>query len=502
MSSDYVRTYDASGHAQEPDNTANSPDSVLASASSETNQTDETTAQKPLSPDRTNPYDAEANPSQLQEGNRADGAAAVVDANQTTETTTKQPRSRKVWLWSILTVLLVGGGFVGWRAFGNRQPAAAQAPPPMPVKVQTVTSGQVQSTAEFVGKLEAQQRVSLQPQIQGRVDRVLVASGARVRQGTPILTLSLDQTQANVSSAIATVNSNRAAVTTAEAQLEAKRADRAKAASDVKLQEVQFKRTQYLVGQGAQAQSELDTARNKLETAIATLNAADKDVNASQASVNQAQSNVDQAQAQVAANEVNLNQKQIVAPIDGIVGDFAIKAGDYVSVGQTLTSIIKNESLDMRISVPSNNVAQLRQGLPVELLDAETGKQLTRGSISFISPQIDADAQSILIKARFNNADGKLRDGQYVRARIIWNQKAGILIPTDAVNRVGGQSFVYVVQEDRSKEKPQFVVHQKPVKLGDVQNDRYPILDGVKAGDRIATSNILKLRDGAPIQPD
>ena len=199
---------------------------------------------------------------------------------------------------------------------------------------------------------------------------------------------------------------------------------------------------------------------------------------------------------------MNLNQKQVVAPINGIVGDFSIKAGDYVSVGQTLTSIIKNDALDMRISVPSNNLAQLRMGLPVELLDANTGQQLTRGSISFISPQINSDAQSILVKARFNNADGKLRDGQYVRSRIIWNQQPGILIPTQAVNRLGGQSFVFVVEEDRSKEKPQFVVHQKPVKLGDVQNDRYPVLEGIKAGDRVATSNILKLRDGAAIQPE
>jgi multidrug efflux pump subunit AcrA (membrane-fusion protein) len=70
------------------------------------------------------------------------------------------------------------------------------------------------------------------------------------------------------------------------------------------------------------------------------------------------------------------------------------------------------------------------------------------------------------------------------------------------VNRIGGQSFVYVVEEDRSKGAPQVVVHQKPVKLGDVQNDQYLILDGIKAGDRIATSNILKLRDGVPVQPE
>ncbi len=429
-------------------------------------------------------------------------ARASTDPIPADKTSSKPPRQPKSRLWGILTVLLIGGGgFVGWQLLGKREAPPPPAPPPLPVKVQTVKSSQVQSTSEFVGTLEAQQRVTLQPQIQGRIERIFVSSGDRVTQGTPIVSLSLDQTTADVSSAIAVVNSNRAALASAQAQLEAKRADRVKAAADVKLQQVQFKRTQMLVTEGAQARQELDTAQNKLDAAIATLDAANKQVNAAQASINQAQSNVQQAQAQVASTRVNLNSKQVVAPLNGIVGDFSVKVGDYVSTGGTLTTITKNDALDMRISVPSNNASQLRRGLPVELLDANTGKRLTTGSINFISPQVNTSAQSILVKARFANSGGKLRDGQYVRARIVWSQQPGILIPTQVVTRIGGQSFVFVVEEDKSKEKPQFVVHQKPVKLGDVQSERYPILEGIKAGDRLAVSNLLKLRDGTPIQP-
>lgn len=438
-------------------------------------------------------------------------ASVSTEPRPTEETSTKPPRKRKAWLLAILAILVLGGGgFVGWRLLGKRE-APPQTPPPLPVKVQTVESSQVRSTSEFVGTLEAQQRVSLQPQTQGRIERIFVSSGDRVTQGTPIVSLSLDQTTANVSSAIAVVNSNRAAVTTAQAQLEAKRADQVKAAADVKLQQVQFKRIQMLVTEGAQPRQELDIAKNNLDAAIATLNAAQKQVNAAQASINQAQSNVQQAQAQVASSQVNQNQKQIVAPLDGIVGDFLVKVGDYVNTGGNLTTITKNDLLDMRISVPSNKAAQLRRGLAVELLDTNTGKRLTTGSINFISPQVNTSGQSILVKARFTNSNGKLRDGQYVRARIIWNQQPGILIPTQVVTRIGGQSFVYVVEEnksnekvvekDKSKEKPQFIVHQKPVKLGEVQSDSYPILEGIKPGDRIVVSNILKLRDGAPIQP-
>jgi RND family efflux transporter MFP subunit len=414
----------------------------------------------------------------------------------------ERPRRRKTWLWSILTLLLLGGGgFGAWQLLGNRKALPPQMPP-TPVKVQTIESTQLQSSSEFVGTLEAQERVSLQPQIQGRIERILVSSGDRVSAGTPIVSLSLDQTQANVVSALALVNSNEAAVATAQAQLEARQADLAKAAADVDLQQTQYDRTQSLVSAGAQARQQLDIAQNNLTSALATLTAAEKQVNAAQAGVNQALSNVEQAQAQVASTQINLNQKQVVAPMDGVVGDFSVKAGDYVNVGQTLTSLIKNDVLDMRIAVPAINGTQLRPGLRVELIDANTGQQLTRGSLDFISPQVDVNAQSILVKARFSNANGRLRDGQYVRARIIWNQQAGMLIPVQAVNRMGGQNFVYVVEENSSQQPPQFVVQLKPVKLGEVQNDQYPILEGVKEGDRIAVSNILKLRDGVPIQPE
>lgn len=95
MSSNYIRTYDSSGQAHEPDNTANSRDSVLAFT--DRNQTDETTAKKML-PDRANPYDAEANPSQPFESNGAKNAESIsesavdssqMDSSQTDETTAK-----------------------------------------------------------------------------------------------------------------------------------------------------------------------------------------------------------------------------------------------------------------------------------------------------------------------------------------------------------------------------------------------------------------------------
>lgn len=417
-------------------------------------------------------------------------------------------------LGSVLVVSLLASCSRGDQAGGP--PGMAGGAPALPVKVLDLQANSVDEKSEFVGTLEAAEKVTLQSQIQGRVERVFVANGDRVNPGTPIVSLSVDQTQANVaaaqagvSSAQASVNSARGAFSSAQAQLQAAEATRAKAAAELQLQQSEYSRTESLVTQGAQSQQQLDIARRNLDTAQADVAAADKQVNAARAAVTQAnaavaeaQASVKEAQSRVTAASVDLGFKQVTSPINGLVGDFTVKVGDYLTPQTNITTITSNQQLDMRISVPSNYSDRLRTGLSVQLLDPNTKKALGSGSIYFISPQIDAGAQSILTKARFPN-NGSLRDGQYVQATITWNRTSGIVVPTTAISRIGGQAFVFVVEEQKTESgEVQSIVSQRPVQLGSIQNNHYVVLEGLKAGDRIATTNILKLSDGAPVQPE
>lgn len=380
---------------------------------------------------------------------------------------------------------------------GDKPPATATAPPAMAVKLQVLESSQVENRSEFVGSLEALERVVLKPEIEGRIAEISVSNGDRVRKGTPIVQLRPDQTQAQYASAIARANSTRAASATAQAELQAAEADRLRAASEVELQKVQFQRAERLVNEGVQAKQELDIARRNLDTELASLSAAEKQVEAARSSFNQANADIKQAQADAAAANVSLQYKQVLAPITGVVGNFPVKVGDYVSTGETLTTITRNDSLDLRISVPINRSSQLRLGLPVELIDPKTSKRLATGSINFISPEVDTGNQAILTKARFSNQNGSLRDRQFVRARVIWSKLPGVLIPTAAVSNTGAQSFVFVAEKG---EKP--VVRQRPVQLGNIQGQSYQVIDGVKPGEEIAVTQILNLRDGTPIKPE
>ncbi|GAB1540945.1 efflux RND transporter periplasmic adaptor subunit [Scytonema sp. NUACC21] len=375
--------------------------------------------------------------------------------------------------------------------------ATAKEPPSVAVKLQALKSSEVIDSSEFVGSLEATNRVDLRPEIEGRVTEIRVSNGDRVVKGTPIAQLRSDQTQAQYASAIARANSAKSASATASAELRSTRADQIRAVAEVELQKVQFQRTERLVNEGVQPRQELDVSRRNLNTALASLRAAEEQVGAAKSRLNQANADVKQAQADAAAANVSLQYKQVLAPITGVVGDFSVKLGDYVSTGQTLTSITQNDSLELRISVPINRSSQLRMGLPVELIDPNTRKRLVTGSINFISPRVDTGNQAILTKARFPNLNGRLRDRQFVKARVIWSKDSGILIPTVAVSTVGAQNFVYVAQKGQ---KP--VVRQRPIKVGNIQDQNYQVLDGVKPGEEIAVTQILNLKDGTSIKPE
>ncbi len=226
------------------------------------------------------------------------------------------------------------------------------------------------------------------------------------------------------------------------------------------------------------------------------------------ANLNQAEAAVAEAEANVEVSEDQLQDTNITAPFAGEVGNIIVKLGEYVAPGNPLTSVTENDPLELELAIPVQRRADLSTGLPVELEDTQ-GNTLGRGSITFVSPQVNANSQTILTQAQFPNPDGQLRDSQNVRARIIWSERSGVVVPTTAVTRVGGQAFVYVAQkaknqgqtQNQAQNQPQLIARQVPVELGEIQNNSYPVLEGLQAGDRIVVSGILNLANGAPIKP-
>ncbi|AFY35943.1 efflux RND transporter periplasmic adaptor subunit [Calothrix sp. PCC 7507] len=442
--------------------------------------------------------------------------------------------------------------------------AMAGQPKGIPVKLATMETGSVQEASEFVGSLEAPRSVTLKPQIEGRVTEIVVKEGDRIQQGQVMVRLQSDDAQAQLSQAKAALETSRAKlaelkagtrkeeiaqarakltqaqaqltnaqggarpeeVAQVEAQIEA-------AKSDLELAQSRAKRYQSLRTEGAVSQDQLEGYLKEQRSSEARLQEAQRrldqvrksrgsDINQLAAAVEQekqnlkqlengprqeeiaqARSQVTEAAALVRANQVKLQYTNILAPFTGIVGDIPVKVGDYVDKGDELTTLTKNDSLELNLSIPVNQAKQLRVGLPVQMLDAQ-GKPGATGRVSFISPNASADSQTILAKATFSNSGGQLLNRQLVRAKVIWEERPGILIPVTAVSRLGGENFVFVAQPPEKPQPgmPALVAVQKPVKLGAIEGSNYQVIEGLKAGEKVIVSGILNLTNGAPIVPE
>jgi RND family efflux transporter MFP subunit len=423
---------------------------------------------------------------------------------------TKSRSQRPWWIALGIGFLLLGGGF-GWRWWQTNQtqtgaePAAAAQAQSVRVRLETVQTSLVQDYDSFVGNLESRQSVILRPEIEGRVSQIYVQSGDRVEAGTPLIQLKPDKREAELASVLASVNSARAIRANATSELQALEAERAAAVAEVELQEEEFQRYQSLVAEGALPRQELDRTNRDRRSAIAQLNAIEQRIQAARSSLAEAEAGLQQAQANANLASAQLEDATIVAPFAGVVGDIPVRIGSFVGTSDELTTVITSESLDLRLSIPIERRQDLGQGLRVELSDAR-GNPLGTGQISFISPQVTANAQSILAKATFPNPDGQLLDQQFVRARVIWSENSGVVVPTSAVSRVGGQTFVFVAESQKGSAQPQtpegqtqLIARQRSVQLGELQENNYEVIKGLEPGEAIVVSGILNVRDGVSI---
>ena len=422
-------------------------------------------------------------------------------SNQWRQRQSSESKTRGRVFWLLSAALLVAGALTWGMLRRQNQTEAVAAVQPIAVEVQQLQTSQVKNSSEFVGALEAQDRVMLRPEVEGRITQFFVENGDRVSVGAPIVQLNPERSQAVVSGAVADIEVAKASRNTAQAELLAAEADRDSAIAEKNLQDTEYERTQTLVIQGALSQQSLDQVTRNRDAAIAALSAAERRIQAARANLEEANASLRRAESDANVATDDLSDYQITAPIDGVVGDLRFKVGDYISTGELLTTLTRNQTLELRLSIPVERAGDLRQGLPVELRTQAGRDPLVIGRISFVAERVEDGAQSILAKATFPNPGGVLRDEQFVRATVIWSEAPGILAPTTAISRIGSQSFVFLAKPAEDADED-YVAEQRPIQLGAIEGNRYHVTNGLEAGETIITAGILRLSDGAPINPE
>jgi len=347
----------------------------------------------------------------------------------------------------VLAIIAVLAGVKTWQIHKLIAAGQAFAPPPETISAAVAHEEQWQDTLTAVGSINAVQGVTVSPEIAGKVSEITFESGAVVAKGDLLVRLD--------------TSSEEAQLRAIEAQVE--------------LARLNADRTRQLRTNNTVSQSELDAV---------------------EATLKQEQGNADAIRA-------TIEKKTIRAPFAGRLGIRLVNLGELLDVGKPIVSLQALSPVFADFSLPQQELARLKTGLAVRVSSDTYPDQHFDGTLTAINPDLDATTRSVRLQATFTNAEQLLRPGMFVRVEVVFPEEQTVLaVPATAILSAPYGDSVYVIESHpaRNGGKPEAVVSQKFVRTGRSRGDFISILSGLKAGERVVSAGVFKLRNGMSVQ--
>ena len=239
----------------------------------------------------------------------------------------------------------------------------------------------VEHTLEAVGSFLPEDEVTVGTEEEGVVKKLLVDEGYPVKKGD--LLLEIDDEKLRLE-----VEESEASLKEAQSRLEHSQST--------------LKRMTSLFEQGVIGQQEFDDAKN-------------------QASLNQAV--VENIRARLSRFKKALRDTRVVAPMDGVVSERMVSAGEYVKVGADLVKIVDSNPLKLTFTLPEKYAGEITAGQQVAVTTRVYRNETFGGEVYFINPKLDPDTRTIEVKAWVDNSAYKLRPGYFVTVNLLLGKK-------------------------------------------------------------------------------
>ncbi len=342
-----------------------------------------------------------------------------------------------------------GGGEAAAPAPADSAPATVQL---APENVATAALAELTSGPFVSGQLTPAREATVRAQVGGPLVSLTVDRGRAVRAGEIIGRIAARDLEDAMASAQVAVKSAEAALTVA----------RSEAA-----------RTEALVKGGALATRDLEQARNQVTAAEAQVAAA----RAREKSVWQ-----------------QLDDTNVRAPIAGIVSDRPASAGDVVSPGTALVTIIDPSSMRLEAAVASDQIVLVRPGAKVRFRVRGFSTDVFTGTIDRLSPTADPVTRQVTIFVTLPNLGGKLIAGLFAEGRVDAETRSGVIVPLAAVDESGPTPLVTRIRDGKAE--------RVPVRLGlrQAEAELVEVIEGIAAGDVVILGAARTLSSGTPVR--
>ena len=314
-----------------------------------------------------------------------------------------------------------------------------------------VTTGAIESGPTISGAVAPEEEASVRAQVGGSVLQTLVDAGQAVRRGQTLARIEAGGLQDAFLSA-------RAGVTSASNS------------ADVARRELE--RAQKLLAAGAIAERDMEQARRNSIAASAAL--AD-------------------ARARLSAAQKQVGNTVVTSPINGVVSERAVSAGDVVQPGAEMYTVVDPRSMRLEGAVPAEQLNQVRLGAPVTFtVNGYPGRTFT-GRVTRINPTADPATRQVRILISIPNAEGRLVGGLFATGRVASQSRTGMLVPANAIDSRSATPSVFRIKGGK--------VERVTVQIGlrDESSERVEIASGVAAGDTVLLGAAQGITPGTPV---
>ena len=191
---------------------------------------------------------------------------------------------------------------------------------------------------------------------------------------------------------------------------------------------------------------------------------------------------------------VKLNDRDIIAPFDGVLGYTGLTEDILVSDSTIIITLDDNSIIYSDIKIPENYSALIKKDLPIEARVSSYKDKVFNGTVDFVSSRINADTRSLLSRVRIENSELSLMSGSLLEVNVKVNSRDGLSIPDTSIIMEGEKSYVYKISKENVAEKTE-------VKIGARKSGNVEILSGLNVGDLVAAEGLKKIRPMGKIKP-
>lgn len=367
--------------------------------------------------------------------------------------------------------------------------------------------GPAEEVLRYPGNLRPESTTAVVPRIAGEVLRIHVGAGDAVSAGQllvsiddEVVRLQMRQAQAAADAAEAQLAKARAGAP--EEEVDNARALVAQAEEDLEVARSSMERTRRLFEAGTIARAQFEDAENQFRSAETQVQNARRSLSlleqgARDEDLTMAQANADAAARQLELAELQLDYAQIRAPISGTVASVLVEEGNMVDTRTPVVALVNDNLITIRLAVPEEHYGRVRTRgteIPARVHPvAYPDRDPFPGTVSAVSPVIDAASRTFEVEVVVNNSAGLLRPGMYANVELVLSrQEQAILVPTRAVLFRDGAQVVFVAEEGNSLHAA-----MREVDVGVEQDGFFEIRGGLAPDDRLIVEGNAFLEDGA-----